>query len=32
MNSLQRDPEEAKEMLQQINPNIEETISFDEFI
>ena len=32
MNSLQRDPNEAKEMLKSINPNVEETITFDEFI
>ena len=32
MNSLQRDPNEAKEMLKSINPNSEETITFEEFI
>ena len=32
MNSLQRDPNEAKDLLRQINPNAEETITFEEFI
>src|ERR1700733_844951 len=32
MNSLQRDPNEAREILRQINPNSEDTITFDEFI
>mgnify|MGYP000924491787 CR=1 FL=1 len=32
MNSLQRDPSEAKEMLKQINPMSEDTITFEEFI
>ena len=32
MNSLQRDPSEAKELLRQIDPNHEDFITFDQFL
>ena len=32
MTSLQRDPIEAKEMLRAVDPNHDDTITFDEFI
>jgi Ca2+-binding EF-hand superfamily protein len=32
MTSLQRDPNEAKEMLRAVDPNHDDTITFDEFL
>lgn len=32
MTSLQRDPNEAKEMLRSVDPNHDDCITFDEFI
>ena len=32
MTSLQRDPNEAKEMLRAVDPNHDGTITFDEFL
>lgn len=32
MNSLQRDPSEAKEMLRSVDPNHDGTITFEEFL
>lgn len=32
MNSLQRDPNEAKEMLRSVDPNHDDMITFEEFI